>query len=229
MPEGKIGKHSLDHITEIKNLKKLQTVRISHEVTNAADHHQSEETVAAVERDILPDKQGKEITKDFTTNLRDALAGVEKGVVLSNPYYDEILPDVKTDMFEKGITRQEHEEILTSKLTKYLDILADEDTQVALDNKALEITKDVTTSHQETAVATTTLINITHKIKCKMGDRKCYQRGKIGKHSLDHIREIKNLKKWQTVISHEVTHAADHHPGEHEKEVVTYKDKEKLN
>ena len=163
----------------------------------------SEETVAAVERDILPDKQGKEITKDFTTNLRDALAGVEKGVVLSNPYYDEILPDVKTDMFEKGITeikidimrknglgssyRQEHEEILTSKLTKYLDILADEDTQVALDNKALEITKDVTTANQDTAVATTTLKNITHKIKCKMGDKKCYQRGKIGKHSLAHI------------------------------------------
>ena len=81
------------------------------------------------------------------------------------------------------------------------------------------------------------------KNKCKICERKFYQRGKIGKHSLDHITEIKNLKKLQTVrLSHEVenlttivnhkhltTHAADHHPGEHEKEVVTYEDKEKLN
>ena len=71
-----------------------------------------------------------------------------------------------------------------------------------------------------------------------MGDRKGYQRGKIGKHSLDHITEIKNLKKLQTVrlsrkvenlttiVNHKhlTTHAADHHPGEHEKEVVTYED-----
>ena len=66
--------------------------------------------------------------------------------------FEENVAAVITEI--KSSYKQEHEESLTRKLTKYLDILADEDTQVALDNKALEITKDVTTAHQENSEET---------------------------------------------------------------------------
>ena len=93
---------------------------------------------------------------------------------------------------------QEHEEMLTSKLT----ILDGEDTQVALDNKALELTKDVT-------VETTTLTNITHKEKTIAVER-------------DILHKI-NLKKLQ-IMENSGFDALDgmDNEDETEKEVVTY-------